>query len=150
MGVAVVEMTSNQTLTGKREIDWSDDIVGVVDSSFFWGYIITQVPGGLIASRFPAHRVFGTAIATSSLLNMLIPGASRLHPVAVISVRVLQGLVENGRERKNEKEKNKTIVIKPRQEFPTRPSRCAQGSASIKSEATGERGAFALRGRGKC
>lgn len=94
MGVAVVEMTSNQTLTGKREIDWSDDIVGVVDSSFFWGYIITQVPGGLIASRFPAHRVFGTAIATSSLLNMLIPGASRLHPVAVISVRVLQGLVE--------------------------------------------------------
>ncbi|XP_047477343.1 vesicular glutamate transporter 3-like [Penaeus chinensis] len=94
MGVAVVEMTSNQTLTGKREIDWSDDIVGVVDSSFFWGYIVTQVPGGLIASRFPAHRVFGTAIATSSLLNMLIPGASRLHPVAVISVRVLQGLVE--------------------------------------------------------
>ncbi|XP_050696725.1 vesicular glutamate transporter 1-like [Eriocheir sinensis] len=94
MGVAVVEMTANNTLTGKREIDWSDDIVGVVDSSFFWGYLVTQVPGGLIASRFPAHRVFGTAITTSSLLNMLFPGASRLHPAAAMAVRILQGLVE--------------------------------------------------------
>ena len=40
----------------EREIPWSDDIIGVVDSSFFWGYIITQIPGGIIASRLPAHR----------------------------------------------------------------------------------------------
>lgn len=94
MGVAVMQMTSNETETGEREINWSDDIVGVVDSSFFWGYLVTQVPGGLIASRFPAHRVFGTAITTSAILNMFIPTATRLHPAAVISVRVLQGLVE--------------------------------------------------------
>ncbi|XP_063848011.1 vesicular glutamate transporter 1-like [Scylla paramamosain] len=94
MGVAVVQMTANRTDNGEREIDWSDDIVGVVDSSFFWGYLVTQVPGGLIASRFPAHRVFGTAITTSSLLNMLFPGASRLHPAAAMAVRILQGLVE--------------------------------------------------------
>ncbi|XP_069192452.1 vesicular glutamate transporter 1 isoform X1 [Procambarus clarkii] len=94
MGVAVVEMTSNATATGQREIDWSDDIVGVVDSSFFWGYLVTQIPGGLLASRFPAHRVFGSAITASAILNLLIPGASRLHPVAVIFVRILQGLVE--------------------------------------------------------
>ncbi|XP_042881996.1 vesicular glutamate transporter 1-like, partial [Penaeus japonicus] len=48
----------------------------------------------LLTPLYSPLRVFGTAIATSSLLNMLIPGASRLHPVAVISVRVLQGLVE--------------------------------------------------------
>ncbi|XP_069945788.1 vesicular glutamate transporter 3 [Cherax quadricarinatus] len=94
MGVAVVEMTSNATATGQREIDWSDDIVGVVDSSFFWGYLVTQIPGGLLASRYPAHRVFGSAITASAVLNLFIPGASRLHPVAVIAVRILQGLVE--------------------------------------------------------
>ncbi|KAL7636796.1 UNVERIFIED_CONTAM: hypothetical protein RMT77_012552 [Armadillidium vulgare] len=94
MGVAVVEMTANSSLTGKKEIEWTDDVIGVVDSSFFWGYIITQIPGGIIASRIPAHSVFGTAIATSSFLNMLIPGASRLSPAAVIVVRILQGLVE--------------------------------------------------------
>ncbi|KAG7175082.1 Vesicular glutamate transporter 1-like 2, partial [Homarus americanus] len=94
MGVAVMGMTSKVPATGRKDIDWSDDIVGVVDSSFFWGYLVTQVPGGLLASRFPAHRVFGSAITTTAILNMLLPGASRLHPVAAICVRVLQGLVE--------------------------------------------------------
>ncbi|KAF2349240.1 Major facilitator superfamily [Trinorchestia longiramus] len=78
----------------EQEIPWTDDVIGVVDSSFFWGYIVTQIPGGLIASRFPAHRVFGLAIAVSSFLNLFIPVTSRMHPVAVIIVRVMQGLVE--------------------------------------------------------
>ncbi|CAL4083673.1 unnamed protein product, partial [Meganyctiphanes norvegica] len=94
MGVAVIQMTSNMTATGLPEIGWTDDVVGVVDSSFFWGYIVTQIPGGLIANRIPAHKVFGTAIVASSCLNLLIPWSLRLHPVAVIIVRILQGLVE--------------------------------------------------------
>lgn len=65
-----------------------------VDSSFFWGYLVTQVPGGFLASMFPANRIFGTAIACSSFLNLLVPGAILLHPTVVILVRVLQGLVE--------------------------------------------------------
>lgn len=43
---------------------------------------------------FPANRIFGTAIATSAFLNLLVPGAIMLHPTFVILVRVLQGLVE--------------------------------------------------------
>lgn len=65
-----------------------------VDSSFFWGYLVTQVPGGFLASMFPANRIFGTAIACSSFLNLLVPGAILLHPGVVILIRVMQGLVE--------------------------------------------------------
>lgn len=65
-----------------------------IDSSFFWGYLVTQVPGGFLASMYPANRIFGTAIATSAFLNLLVPGAIMLHPTFVILVRVLQGLVE--------------------------------------------------------
>jgi ACS family sodium-dependent inorganic phosphate cotransporter-like MFS transporter 6/7/8 len=65
-----------------------------VDASFFWGYIITQLPGGFLASRFPANRLFGTAIFLSSCLNLLIPTAAKLDPKAVIIARVIQGLVE--------------------------------------------------------
>lgn len=64
-----------------------------VDSSFFWGYLITQIPGGFLASIYPANRIFGTAIACSSFLNMFLPGAFEF-PAVIICIRVLQGLVE--------------------------------------------------------
>ena len=38
--------------------------------------------------------MFGTAIAVSAFLNMLLPGAAKLHPGYVMFVRILQGLVE--------------------------------------------------------
>lgn len=67
----------------------------MVDSSFFWGYLITQIPGGFLASFLPANRIFGVAIITSALLNMLVPGAMSLDTVWVlVCIRVLQGLVE--------------------------------------------------------
>lgn len=73
---------------------WSVAVESAVDSSFFWGYLITQVPGGFLASKYPANRIFGTAIATSSFLNLLVPGAISIHPSITIIVRICQGLVE--------------------------------------------------------
>ncbi|XP_023335696.1 vesicular glutamate transporter 1 isoform X2 [Eurytemora carolleeae] len=99
VGVAQVRMMSNTTnekgeVTEISEFHWSPETIGYVDASFFWGYIITQLPGGFLASRFPANRLFGTAIFLSSCLNLLIPAATMLDPKALILVRVLQGLVE--------------------------------------------------------
>ena len=74
--------------------NWTVAMESAVDSSFFWGYLITQIPGGFLASMFPANMIFGTAIASSAFLNLLVPGAISIHPGVVIIVRVLQGLVE--------------------------------------------------------
>ena len=38
------------------EFDWAPETIGVVDSSFFWGYLITQVPGGFLASKYAANK----------------------------------------------------------------------------------------------
>jgi len=35
---------------------WTVAIESAVDSSFFWGYLVTQVPGGFLASMYPANR----------------------------------------------------------------------------------------------
>lgn len=40
------------------------------------------------------YRVFGAAIFLTSILNMFIPSAARVHYGCVMFVRVLQGLVE--------------------------------------------------------
>uniref|UniRef100_UPI00358FB109 vesicular glutamate transporter 2 isoform X1 n=1 Tax=Myxine glutinosa TaxID=7769 RepID=UPI00358FB109 len=101
LGVAVVDMVNNSTLrignkdvTEEPEFSWDSEVVGLIHGSFFWGYIVTQIPGGFIANRFAANRVFGLAIVSTSILNMFIPAAARLHYSCVICVRVLQGLVE--------------------------------------------------------
>lgn len=47
-----------------------------------------------MSSLSPAPRVFGLAIVATSLLNMLIPAAARTHVGCVVTVRVMQGLVE--------------------------------------------------------
>lgn len=73
---------------------WSTDMESAIDSSFFWGYLITQIPGGFLASFFPSNRIFGAAIFGSSICNLFIPLSIYLSPYILIIVRILQGLVE--------------------------------------------------------
>ncbi|XP_002823678.2 vesicular glutamate transporter 3 isoform X2 [Pongo abelii] len=101
LGVAIVEMVNNSTIyvDGKPEIqtaqfNWDPETVGLIHGSFFWGYIMTQIPGGFISNKFAANRVFGAAIFLTSTLNMFIPSAARVHYGCVMCVRILQGLVE--------------------------------------------------------
>ncbi|GCC25438.1 hypothetical protein chiPu_0003848 [Chiloscyllium punctatum] len=101
LGVAIVDMVNNSTIhhgntiiKKKATFNWDPETVGMIHGSFFWGYIVTQIPGGYIASRLAANRVFGAAIFLTSTLNMLIPSAAKVHYGFVIFVRILQGLVE--------------------------------------------------------
>ncbi|XP_076809015.1 vesicular glutamate transporter 1-like isoform X1 [Clavelina lepadiformis] len=102
LGVAMVEMANNYTevlengthVTTPASLHWSAAQQGFIHGSFFWGYIVTQVPGGYLASRLPANRMFGFAVLTTCTLNLFLPAAARLHWTAFIFVRVLQGLAE--------------------------------------------------------
>ncbi|XP_026504776.1 vesicular glutamate transporter 3 [Terrapene carolina triunguis] len=101
LGVAIVEMVNNSTVyvNGKPELQkaqfsWDPETVGLIHGSFFWGYIVTQIPGGFISNKLAANRVFGAAIFLTSTLNMFIPSAARVHYGCVMFVRILQGLVE--------------------------------------------------------
>ncbi|KAM3654260.1 LOW QUALITY PROTEIN: vesicular glutamate transporter 1 [Ammospiza maritima maritima] len=97
LGVAVVSMVNpahGQVRGQRAQFNWDPETVGMIHGSFFWGYIVTQIPGGFIAQKFAANRVFGLAIVSTSVLNMLIPSAARAHVGCVIAVRVMQGLVE--------------------------------------------------------
>ncbi|TSM52273.1 Vesicular glutamate transporter 2.2 [Bagarius yarrelli] len=102
LGVAIVDMVNNSTvhqggkiiIKEKAKFNWDPETVGMIHGSFFWGYIVTQIPGGYISSRLAANRVFGAAILLTSTLNMFIPSAARVHYGCVMFVRILQGLVE--------------------------------------------------------
>uniref|UniRef100_A0A1I8HJL0 MFS domain-containing protein n=1 Tax=Macrostomum lignano TaxID=282301 RepID=A0A1I8HJL0_9PLAT len=85
---------ANVTRNVESDLQWSPSVVGAVESSFFWGYLVTQIPGGIIANKLPATKIFGLAIFTSSFLNLFLPTACHVSFVLVIFIRVLQGLVE--------------------------------------------------------
>ncbi|CAF4862861.1 unnamed protein product [Pieris macdunnoughi] len=98
MSMAKLKMTEkHNTSSGVREdtpFNWSVSVESSIDSSYFAGYLITQVPGGYLASMYPANRIFGAAIFASAIFNMAIPGAMSLGPAAVVMLKVAQGFVE--------------------------------------------------------
>ena len=68
--------------------------IGWVLSSFFYGYIITQIPGGYLAGRYGGRFVYGIGILMTSVLTLLTPLAAEIHIGALIGLRVLEGLFE--------------------------------------------------------
>ena len=38
------------------QFNWDPETVGLIHGSFFWGYIVTQIPGGFISNKFAASR----------------------------------------------------------------------------------------------
>jgi len=109
LSVAIVDMvnrtrTTNQTLSGyldepteeNGEFDWDSRTQGLILGCFFWGYIVVQVPSGLIAERYSGKNVFGWSIFLTGIFNILTPIAARTNFTALIVVRVLTGAVEGG------------------------------------------------------
>ena len=68
--------------------------LGIILGSFFYGYIFTQLPGGWIASKYGAKRVFGYGVLCTSILTLLTPLAAKFSIYALIAVRVLEGFGE--------------------------------------------------------
>lgn len=88
LSVTILSMTHKET----GQFDWNSREQGLVLSSFFYGYIITQLPGGMLAKRFPAHHVFGFAIGICAILTLLTPVMAMDLP-SMILIRVVEGLV---------------------------------------------------------
>lgn len=79
MSVAVVRMTTpyavleNDHMTKRVDFDWSLQQQGILLSSFFVGYILTQIPGGYLACTWGGRRIFGLGLFGASLVSILTP-----------------------------------------------------------------------------
>ena len=61
-------------------------------SSIYFGYIVTQIPGGWLEKKFGGKHVNGTGMFITIAATMLLPGFARVHVGLVIFLRVLMGL----------------------------------------------------------
>ncbi|CAG2223700.1 SLC17A5 [Mytilus edulis] len=84
--------SSRQVFNEQAEFDWNKEVTSSILASFFYGYIITQIPGGWLSDRFGGRYVFGIAMAISSISTLLIPVCARNSVVSVYVLRVILGL----------------------------------------------------------
>ncbi|XP_033726727.1 sialin-like [Pecten maximus] len=80
--------TTNQA----AEFDWDESTQGILLSSFFYGYIVTQIPGGFLARTFGGKRVFGYGVLITAILSLVTPVVARVGTWALIIVRAAEGL----------------------------------------------------------
>ncbi len=67
---------------------------GLILGSFFYGYIVTQLPGGLLATYFGGKWVFGVGILITAVLTVVTPFAARYSVNLFIALRIIEGLGE--------------------------------------------------------
>ena len=75
--------------------DWSEQLQGVILSAFYIGFILLQVPGGMLSSYFGGKYVLLTAVAINGLLTLLTPICVHVYGApALILFRIIIGAAE--------------------------------------------------------
>ncbi|VDN50653.1 unnamed protein product [Dracunculus medinensis] len=79
----------------QKEFNWTRTELGVMESSFFYGYLITQIPAGFLAAKIAPNKLFGLAIGLASFFNILLPFAFRTRSDTFVAfIQIIQGLVQ--------------------------------------------------------
>lgn len=85
MSVAIIPMA--------QQLGWSNSVAGLVQSSFFFGYAMSQLPGGWLAQRFSGRTVLLSGVLVWSVGTAIVPFVASYVPILVL-VRLLIGLGE--------------------------------------------------------
>lgn len=101
LSVAIVAMTNGKNITTPEgEIIEEEPFVaytstqkGIILSSFFYGYLCTQILGGIIARYVSAHIIYGIGIAATSILTLVTPLVASNFGL-LVGIRVIEGLFE--------------------------------------------------------
>lgn len=69
-------------------------LAGIILSAFYFGYILTQVLGGVLSRKVGGATLIGIGVGTSGLLTLLTPIAARTHAGVLIALRIAIGMTE--------------------------------------------------------
>lgn len=63
-------------------------------SAFYFGYIVTHIPGGLLAQKFGGKYTLGLGILWTAIFTLLTPIVAYQGDIPLIILRFLEGLGE--------------------------------------------------------
>ncbi|KAK7292689.1 hypothetical protein RJT34_15541 [Clitoria ternatea] len=86
MSIAILPMS--------QEFNWNSATVGLIQSSFFWGYLLTQIVGGIWADKLGGKLVLGFGVVWWSIATVLTPIAAKLGLPCLLIMRAFMGIGE--------------------------------------------------------
>ncbi|XAR68855.1 Phosphate-transporting ATPase [Bertholletia excelsa] len=86
MSVAVVPLAAKH--------GWSSSFLGIVQSSFLWGYVFSSVIGGALVDKHGGKRTLAWGVGLWSLATLLTPWAADHSTTSLLAVRAFFGLAE--------------------------------------------------------
>jgi len=89
-----IHMLLFQKLSERGTYVWDAKMQGYILSSFFYGYVLTQIPFGILAKKYGAKYFLGVGMLVNSLFGLLVPVGSSGGIAWLIVVRFIQGLGE--------------------------------------------------------
>ncbi|XP_017835937.1 putative inorganic phosphate cotransporter isoform X2 [Drosophila busckii] len=92
ISAGIVPMT--QSTAGAPFYKWELSQKSLILSSFFWGYVVAQVPAGLLAKRFGAKNVLCIGTAVGGIFCFFHPMAAAGGWIQLCVLRILTGLVQ--------------------------------------------------------
>ncbi|CAI0470322.1 unnamed protein product [Linum tenue] len=86
MSIAILPMS--------KEFGWNSATVGLIQSSFFWGYLMTQIVGGIWADKVGGKLVLGFGVVWWSIATILTPVAAKIGLPFLLMMRAFMGIGE--------------------------------------------------------
>ena len=86
MSVAIIPMAAAH--------GWDGATIGAVQSAFFWGYALTQLPGGAVASRIGGAALLPVGVGLWSAATAAVPLAAAAGLPPLLAARAAVGLGE--------------------------------------------------------
>lgn len=77
MSIAILPMA--------QQFGWSPSVAGLVQSSFFWGYMLSQIPAGWLANRFSGRWVLPGGVGLWSGFTAAVPMLASTLPTLCLS-----------------------------------------------------------------
>ncbi|XP_047338257.1 probable anion transporter 6, chloroplastic [Impatiens glandulifera] len=85
LSIAIIPMS--------HQFGWNASVAGLVQSSFFWGYAMSQLPGGWLAKIYGGRKVLEIGVLSWSMATLLVPLVAGYMPGLILS-RILVGIGE--------------------------------------------------------
>ncbi|XP_031441606.1 sialin [Clupea harengus] len=79
---------------GIPQFAWDSETQGMLLGAFFFGYLLTQIPGGYLSGHFGGSLFLGGGVLVTAALTLLTPVAAEMGAYWLFALRALEGFGE--------------------------------------------------------